>query len=103
MFLDKLHKLFILYLSILLHDLCLEVNLALHLSICSFIFVSVYWYIYTGEKAAVEMDFVVLSSVVLQKPKSTNMPYTNLVIYYVHVRRNDKDVKDKMRFNTIRR
>ena len=49
------------------------------------------------------MDFVVLSSVVLQKPKSTNMPYTNLVIYYVHVRRNDKDVKDKMRFNTIRR
>ena len=39
----------------------------------------------------------------IQKPKSTNMPYTNLVTYYVHVGRNDKHVKDKMRFNTVRR
>ena len=79
-----------------------EIDLYSRIFSCD-IYIYTYIYIYTGEKAAVEMDFVGLSSVVLQKPKSTNMPYTNLVIYYVHVRRNDNDVKDKMRFNTIRR
>ena len=49
----------------------------------------------------VEINFVVLEGVIRQKPKLSNIPYTNLVIYYVDVRRNDKHMKDKMRFNTI--
>ena len=58
------------------------------------------------KKAAVEIDFVVLKLTQIslwEKPKSTNIQYSNLVIYYVHLRRNDRDVNDKMRFNTIRR